>query len=268
MNIRTFVEHQVLSEGQSIRLDCPSCDRRNTLSITKEGGQIKFMCYSARCTVIGIINTGLTTDDLMSIMNKERKAAPFALPDFIKSLKRSLEAVDYIKFYGLYKAYKKELCDVRYDIKNNRVVFVIYDEAGKICDAAGRALDKGVSPKWLRYGASRYPFVCGSTKDKCIVVEDAPSAARVSLSGDYAGVALMGTNISVDALRVIRLYSKSYIALDFDAALKGLEKTQAISWFSDTDFLYLNKDIKDMTDIEFNEMTRSLNETGTNIAAA
>ena len=264
MNIRTFVEHQILSEGQSIRLDCPSCGSKHTLSITKEMGELKFMCYKASCRVKGIINKGLTTDDLLSITKKEYKEEKFILPDFIKSLKRSIEATDYIKFYGLYKAYEKELCDIRYDIKNNRVVFVIYNEQGKICDAAGRALSKGTTPKWLRYGSSKYPFVCGKQFDTCIVVEDAPSAARVALSGSYCGVALMGTNVSLDAMRVIRTYSRSYIALDFDAALKGLDKTSSMSWFCNSNFLYLHKDIKDMSDEEFDIMTRSLNETRAN----
>ena len=76
----------------------------------------------------------------------------------------------------------------------------------------------------------------------------------------------MGTNISVDALRVIRTYQTSFIGLDFDAALKGLAKTEAISWFSNTQFLYLDKDIKDMSVEEFNSMTRRLHETRTNIA--
>ena len=137
-DIRTFIEHQVLAEGQSTRMACPSCGGNNTLSITKEAGQVKYMCYRASCTVRGIHNKGLTTEDLKSIIKSNiQTVKAFVMPDFIKSLNRSKDAVSYIKFYGLYEAYENELCDIRYDIKNNRVVFVIYDEKGNVCDRHG-----------------------------------------------------------------------------------------------------------------------------------
>lgn len=262
MNLRQFVEHQALLSGQRVRMDCPKCGGNNTFSITKEIGETKYGCFRASCGAKGIINSSLTADDLSRLVSPFPEGdKPFVLPDTLVSVDRSIKAVDYLSYTGIEKAYKKGLCDIRYDIRTDRVVFVIYGKDREVpIDAAGRALQKGTKPKWLRYGDTKYPYVIGkgTVNNYAVLVEDAPSAARLAESGTLCGIALLGTNISPETRLVASGYTRVYIGLDFDASDKGFQAVESMNWFNDVRFLKLTKDIKDLEHKEFDALIKRI----------
>ena len=45
MNIRKYLDSLDLREDESRRMNCPSCYAKNTFTVTKEMGQIKYNCY-------------------------------------------------------------------------------------------------------------------------------------------------------------------------------------------------------------------------------
>ena len=249
---KQFIEHQLLINGQSKRLDCPECGGTNTLSISKEIGDVKYFCFRANCGVRGIINSGFNANDVASMLKQQQEKKPFVLPDTFVNVERSMDAIRYLEYTGIDKTYKRGLCDVRYDVRTDRVIFIIYGTENTPVDATGRALRKGTKPKWLRYGSSGFPFLVNREATQAsVVVEDAASASKLGQCKGVCGVALLGTNITTDCAMVLRNYATTYVALDFDAAHKGYSKVESMSWFNDVRFLSLTKDIKDMTDKEF-----------------
>jgi hypothetical protein len=53
-----------ISEGQTIRQDCPRCKGKNTFTATKRNGCIAYNCYKVSCDVSGYTNTGIAKDEL------------------------------------------------------------------------------------------------------------------------------------------------------------------------------------------------------------
>jgi len=44
MNIRKYLDSVDISDGESRRMTCPSCHAKNTFTMTKEMGQLKYNC--------------------------------------------------------------------------------------------------------------------------------------------------------------------------------------------------------------------------------
>jgi hypothetical protein len=74
-------------------------------------------------------------------------------------------------------------------------------------------------------------------------VEDAVSAAAVAATGEYAGVALLGTSLS-SGFTGWSKFNKMIVALDKDASLKALEMQRMLSWYTSTQVCLLDKDLK------------------------
>ena len=53
-----------LDEGQSMRMDCPFCMRKNTFSISKEDSKVLWYCFSASCDAKGAYYTEKTMHDV------------------------------------------------------------------------------------------------------------------------------------------------------------------------------------------------------------
>jgi hypothetical protein len=119
----------------------------------------------------------------------------------------------------------------------------------KVVDAVGRALND-VRPKWYRYGKSQTPFVCGN-HDTVFVVEDCASACAVS--NKVTGLALLGTNLLQEHVRVLQKYERVYIALDKDATDKALDMVRRLYFLVPTSLAVLQQDLKNMTDDERDE---------------
>jgi hypothetical protein len=128
----------------------------------------------------------------------------------------------------------------------NRVVYLVKRNK-RIVDAAGRALDKNVKPKWWRYGNSGNPFVCGSGRVG-ILLEDCASACSVPTI--FSGVALLGTSLPESYLPTLRTFDRLIVALDKDATKKAIDLVRRLQGVRPTSLVILDKDVKDMTDDE------------------
>ena len=164
-----------------------------------------------------------------------------------------MAAEHYVKRVGAYDAYLKGLVDIRFDIKKNRVVYLITDN-NKVIDASGRAL-ADIKPKWYRYGHSKHPFICGDSRSHGFIVEDCASACAVS--DIVTGVALMGTNLLDDYIDKIKTFDKVYVALDKDATKKSIDMVRRLVSYVRTKLVVLKQDLKDMEREDRNEFIRS-----------
>jgi hypothetical protein len=173
------------------------------------------------------------------------KPVPLDSRSFVP-LSRNCKALDMVVKRNSYEAYRKGIADIQYDVRQDRVVFMVKKD-DKVVDAVGRKLsDADKRPKWFRYARSRHPFVCDAQtdSDKAVLVEDCFSACAVSQV--HTGIALMGTNLPNDYLTTLKNYSKIIIALDRDASKKAVELTKHIRLVVPASLTFLEKDIKNM----------------------
>jgi len=132
---------------------------------------------------------------------------------------------------------------VRYDVRQDRLVFLVYTKQGLLVDAVGRALTKRIQPKWIRYASSPVPYTNGDVSKYAVIVEDAISAYVVGeMFGDICtGVALLGTQLTGFHKRYIQKhYDNVIVALDPDAR----DKTIKIARELDCKALNLSDDLK------------------------
>ena len=92
--------------------------------------------------------------------------------------------------------------------------------------------------------------MCGN-HDTVFVVEDCASACAVS--NKVTGLALLGTNLLQEHVRVLQEYERVYIALDKDATDKALDMVRRLYFLVPTHLAVLQQDLKNMTDDERDE---------------
>ena len=240
-----FVKALSLPNEGSYRGDCPVCFRKNTFSVTNTSGRILYNCYHADCSVGGSTKAG----QLIQTQNKPqvKKAPRVDLSVYDKQwvgLDRSQRAVDYLQSVQSYHAYKHRHATIRYDIKEDRCVFLVYDGM-TLVDAVGRALTN-IKPKWKRYASSKIPFVTNNKSDYLIIVEDCASACAVTMA-DVRGMALMGTNLLTQYLKYCKGYKQVTMALDKDASKKAMKLVHELSIHVRTKLKLLDSDIKTWT---------------------
>ena len=178
----------------------------------------------------------------------------FVIPDTFVSLSRSELAKEYVRKVGSLDAYLSGLADIRYDFQQDRVVFLVKSISnGRVVDATGRSLSNR-KPKWRRYGNSKYPFICGTNGLDLFICEDCPSAC--SISNCVRGLALMGTNLLDEHIKVIKQFKKVYVALDKDATSKAILMVRKLRNYVPTKLIVLNKDLKDMNRGERDEFIK------------
>ena len=256
--LKSYVESLVIQPGGRYRSDCPVCGKPNTFSVTDGGLERMWYCFHADCHVSGRTGLTLTRDKARTAFASkvaERIQQPvgdFEIPNTFVSLSRNLDAESYVRRVGAYDAYLSGLADIRYDVKRNRVAYLIKD-GRKIVDAAGRSL-ANVKPKWYRYGNSGQLFVCG-LQPRAFVVEDCASAC--SVSSVVTGLALLGTSLVDSYIRTITNYEKVYVALDKDATSTALDIVKRLNGKVATKLVVLPKDLKDMGKDERDDFIRS-----------
>ena len=64
MNINNIISDLSLVNGETKRMTCPSCNTKNTFTITNNMGSIVWNCYKASCSLSGGTRTSLTADDI------------------------------------------------------------------------------------------------------------------------------------------------------------------------------------------------------------
>jgi hypothetical protein len=242
MNAKQFVYNLQLNEGQVWRGTCPVCKRHNTFTAKNEMGTMLWNCYANSCNESGASHINLRVEDIKRFLYRDDDAPvqlpEFSLPPWVVVDTNQHHVLDLCGKYALDPA----LLDLRYDVREDRVVFPIYYK-GLIIDAAGRAMT-GVQPKWRRYGVARTAYVTRTPGTVAVVVEDCISAAVVETLGGV-GFALLGTTLLDEHKQMLCSYNKVVVALDPDARAKTLQYTRELkSMGIDAYALNLYDDIK------------------------
>lgn len=212
---------------------------------------LKWFCFRGSCKEGGTRPVERSLNELsISMTDSFEKPKPFVLPDYLTSALGNEKAYKFLERNNCMTAIQNKLCSVRYDPKKDRVVFLIKDTHGNIIDAAGRTLNH-TGPKWLRYGSSGHPFICGND-DVGVLVEDCPSACAVSHAA--TGVAILGTNLSHTLLPPLKRFSKIIVCLDKDASRKALDLASKLRFFVPCTVRLLEDDLKYLTPQQINEL--------------
>ena len=235
-----YIEDLDLSEGDTVRGDCPDCGGKNTFTANKSGGAVLYNCYKLGCKISGVHTVGMTAADIQARMQEVEQDKPkpkveiMELPEYVVRSGSGLDA-----FRDKWDLWDQGLM---YDLKDKRAVFPIFIN-NVLIDAVGRAL-AGAEPKWLRYTGKANYFI-GGTGKTVVVVEDVISAITVAKLG-FTGMAILGTSLSVAHMEQLGNYSQVIVALDPDAAHKTLRFRQEIeAWTGATTIaLRLDDDIK------------------------
>ena len=229
-NIYNIISDMNINNGVTKRINCPNCGGYNTFTVTNNMGSLVWNCYKASCNVKGGTRVHLSAEDIRSTFGgvKEFAEESFRLPDYI---------IPYTgeDYYGIDNKH------LMYDVKEDRVVFVVKHN-DEIVDATGRSL-KNKLPKWKRYGKSTLPYTFGCGK-VAVVVEDCVSATIV---GDdvLVGVAVLGTSLSESQKSYLAQFSTAVIALDPDALPKTLSFAKELRGYVDNvKVLKLKDDLK------------------------
>lgn len=184
----------------------------------------------------------MSVDELRRVYSgPTERLTPFQTPDWLLPVTAEVRVLEYLKANNCMNALVSGAVQMRYDPKQDRVVFLCLDETGAVVQATGRALRKQ-KPKWYKYAKVGYPFICPSGSELAVVVEDAASACAVFPVA--TGVALLGTYLTEEAARIIRRYPRVIIALDKDATRKAVDLATIISPFSKTRIVMLERDLK------------------------
>ena len=248
--MKTFIEDLTLQPNGRLRMDCPSCQKKNTLSVSDDGYRRMYNCFSANCDVKGVTNNRLTTTNSRVVFEKKsepsvkHKVSDFQLPSTFVPLSRSQKAIDYVRSVNSYQAYLDNRVDIMYDIRFDRVSFLVKNK-GRVVDAVGRTLTNS-KPKWYKYGKTNYGFHIINRNSSIFVVEDAPSAS--SICSFTSVLALLGTSLLDNHINIIKKYKNVIIALDNDATNKAVEMSRKISQYVNCSVAFLTNDLKNLED--------------------
>ena len=240
-----------LSINDTFRGDCPGCRRRGTFTATRMRNHVVWNCYSAGCKMKGKRNVGgLSTEDVRNTFSNSNiiKKGNYNGRVDIGSMGATSRVIDSLNKYNI----NFEDIPVRYDPKENRIVYLIEDDRGDYSDGIGRAINKYKLPKWKRYSGCDHPVIVPFNKraghNKLFVVEDIVSAWKIVKYVDvYDAMALLGTSLSDKQLQATWEYDHVVVCLDKDATGKAIDMTRRISIaVVSCKVSMLDKDIKDM----------------------
>jgi len=255
INMLNIVKDLELGIGRTIRMDCPICKGSNTFTATNMAGELLWNCYKAGCNIKGRSKVKMSVNDIKSKMVSTRwdelpsysvKNNEFVRPTYIINDK-SPKLIQWCDMWGV------DSNDVLYDIRDDRVVFPIYQD-GKLVDAAGRAMGHRL-PKWKRYNASGLPYHKGSGR-VAVLVEDCISAYVIG-GDEQVGVALLGTSLSELHTVFLSRFDRVIVALDPDALPKTLQIAGKLrSVIPDVRVLRLSDDLKYGKTVDLEELER------------
>ena len=278
------VANKYLRPEQSMRMDCPNCSGKNTLSVSNKLGTIVWYCFKASCDLKGASKKDIPSDWIKSFLSNQKSEtsqirdlsgaygiqnsyhyygedlAEYVPPSYcvpIKSLSKTyqrIRSVDLLSKYGIH-----DYGNLRVDVKEDRLVFPVRCY-GKTVDAVGRWFGLNPNykgPKWKRYNSSGLPYVHWKPQNltkltTVVIVEDAISAAVVSEHfRDAIGLALLGTNLTAPTKQYITHLCntsdnrKIIVALDPDASMKTLSMSKELTGVAaKVHCLYLTDDLK------------------------
>ena len=228
-----------INDGEKKSLDCPFCGGRKKFGIVKQDGKLLWNCFRSSCGVKGSYNVGRGASGVKAYLRgKETKAVYYnSLPSIVSSIDHHKEALAYVESVNSLEAYREGLIKVKYDPRDNRVLFYTDDGQG----AVGRALD-GRTPKWYTYGDTSKGIKVGQGIP--VLVEDAPSACSVSRLEGYCGYALLGTRVTPSIKAQLRHFDEVIIILDKDANSKAVSMSRSIQSITKAAVRFTTEDLK------------------------
>ena len=124
MNLYEYVRDLDVPINETMRINCPMCNGIKTFTITNSMGTRLWNCYKAACDAKGKARMHMSMEDMRKIVDSRnvvtKKEEAFQLPEYIV----------------------KESKYTMYDVKDNRLVYLIHDEKGVLVDAVGKAESK------------------------------------------------------------------------------------------------------------------------------
>lgn len=256
MNAKEFVKDLDIREGETQRVSCPECGGYKTFTVSRVDGRVLYNCYKASCGTKGGVKTRRSVDalkgrlrqDLWGVSGSGNTYLPdFTLPPHITHNLERDACLEYIDDMNVQDAIDDGYVSVVYDFAEDRCVFLIYDDNKTTIGAVGRALRKGVLPKWKRYDKRKdLMFFCGKKRGTAVLVEDCASACTVYASG-YTGVALLGTSLNEHHIHQLRVFDKVIVALDADASKKAIKMQKMLAPHVTSEVLFLTDDLKYFT---------------------
>ena len=219
------VEGLFIPPDSQIRLDCPFCSGKNTFSVDTTENNLNWYCFHASCSAKGRKKGEKNMDYVVKVFTGSgsfcNQTNDFQIPDSFQSIYSNEKAMRWLSNNNCWEAWSWGRADFKYDVKQDRVVFLIENKhSHKIVGAVGRALNKKDYPKWYMYGNKDVPFKCGECND-AVIVEDCPSACAVS--NVLTGIAIMGTKLKTVHKSHLRPYKNLYICLDRDSTTKAYD---------------------------------------------
>lgn len=233
--------------GESKRTLCPACGGNHCFSVSRQLGLTQYFCFRASCGCKGIINVNATSDELREkLYAKDEMPKEDPLFDIPSTwIMPNTRTHDFLNKWNVLHALRR--MHMRYDVKEDRHVFLIMDNGG-CYGAIGRSATPHAIPKTKNYHKTfSRPFIVGEG-DVLVIVEDCLSAAAVS---HYtASLALAGTDIKPSYIPYILAYKHVIIALDRDAAVKSLKLSERLRQYMTCSTSLLPKDVKNMSLLE------------------
>ena len=259
------------SEVGRVRTDCPTCGSNNTFSAMylPTSMVVVYNCFDASCEVKGSKKVGLQKNNLHNGLFTKPQDCPMMVQEEISisgftNIVSNEKALEYLKKVQCYDLYQQGHIDVRYDSRQDRVVFLVKDlQNDRIVNAVGRTLRPSGKPKWFKYAktSADYKIGCGNT---AVLVEDIPSACVVSKLQGIVGIALCGTILSELLLHHLtkNIYKKIWVCLDKDAILKSMNICDTLKHkVKDVGVLFPEMDLKNMNEEEIEKLVYKNNYT-------
>ena len=252
------VEGLFVPPDSQIRMDCPFCKNKNTLSVDTTENKLSWYCFHASCSAKGKKDGEKNMDYVVKVFTGSgsfcNQSKEFEIPDSFHSIYSSAKAMRWLSKNNCWEAWSWHRAEIKYDVKQDRVVFLIRNRySNKIVGAVGRGLNRNVYPKWFMYGNKDVPFKSGNCDD-AVIVEDCASACAVS--NILTGIAIMGTTLKPVHKSHLKPYKNLYICLDRDATTKAYDMAKNLrsSGFDNVIVKPLEDDLKYYNTDEIREM--------------
>jgi len=242
-----------ISDNATKRINCPFCGGHNTFTISKKNGKRLWNCYKASCPIAGSTATSMSKDTIVNRLSKNEvsiKKIINRIPEYLSDPAAHKVSLNYLIKNNCLEAHEKNRIFIRYSVKEGRVLFFNKNKTG----ATGRSL-YNLKPKWKVFGDLSGLITIGAGETG-VIVEDVASAAAISNISGFFGCALLGTNISLQQRLQLFQFKELIVALDKDAALKGLKIKKLFENQVKTRFLFLEKDFKNLNNNEINKILR------------
>lgn len=250
-------EFSWLGDGEiATKQVCPRCgggsQGEKSLSVGRSGATIWWKCHRASC------RGGVGSSASLQTGNS-RPAAKRGLRYYTRKLSPEQETFIKTKVGDTYAG------RVLYtDSYGGRYCLPIISRSGRVVGHVLRSYEESSYSKALTdiqdgysgcswHGAvDECPYLC--------VVEDIPSAAKISESGQVVGVALLGTNINAEKLDDISAARpvKVMLCLDADATGRAVVASIAYRHLVSMTVMPITKDIKDMNEDEISSIVSEI----------